>query len=398
MTPCDFIAIGLFWIGFGCPFFVFVLYPGFLFLGCHATPGKNNHNNGFNLPSISVLVVFRNSQDLLEEKIKNFSALDYPKEKLELIMVSDGSTDRSIEIIEMAKSLPIKLYNLYNHQGKISGLNFGVEKCSNDIILFSDADAILEIYALRKIVRHFCNPLIGGVCGKRLINEGLSKTQAGQEKFIQWDTMIKSLEMKSGISITSNDGKIYAIRKRLFLPVRPGVTDDAYIALSIIQQKYRFVFEPKAIAFIKKPSRYTMHELVRRKRIVSTSLTGLKHHIGLFNPFKYGFFSFGLFINKVLRRMIPFALILILLTSLILSLNNYIAATLFFRLQITGYMFFLLYPAIISRLPDNPFWVQIIKKLGSIGYFFCVGMAGTFIGVLTFLSGRKISKWEPIKK
>jgi len=390
----------LFGFCLGSLFIVFLGYPLFLYLIWFASPRKKERRpSRFKKdPNISLLVVFRNADTLIEKKIENYRALEYPRDKVELVLVSDGSTDGSEKIARAYGTDTIRFYHFENHQGKTDCLNFGVTKCKGQIVLFSDVDAILDASALKILAPYFNDPKIGGVCGRRVVHENISKIQSGQLKYIQWDTMIKQLELRCGMSITSHDGKIYAIRKTLFTPVEPGVTDDAYISLAITGQGFRFVFDPDAVALIKMPSRDTGHELIRRKRIVSSSLNGLKINRKLFNPFKFGLFSIGLFINKVVRRLLPFALLLLLFSSWALSLHNYYWVRLFFWCQVGGYLFFGAYPLLIFRLPDRLKWIRPMKRLSSLGYFFCVGMAGTFLGVISFISGEKIIKWDPIKK
>ncbi len=117
-------------------------------------------------------------------------------------------------------------------------------------------------------------------------------------KYIQWDSWIKWLETRSGINITSHDGKLYAIRKTLFKQVPEGVTDDAFLSLAVIGQGYRFVFDPQATASIRVPARNGRHELKRRIRIVSRSLNGLKMNRRLLNPFRFGFFPWDCLSTK----------------------------------------------------------------------------------------------------
>ncbi|MBA3009090.1 MAG: glycosyltransferase [Proteobacteria bacterium] len=400
MDLFNFLLFSLFFLCLGSLFIVFLGYPVFLYMVSIISPGKKEcrPSQFTEDPSISLLVVFRNADSLIEKKIENYLALAYPRDKVELVLVSDGSTDGSDKIARACESDTIQFYQFDTHQGKTECLNFGVTKCKGQIILFSDVDAILDGAALKILSQYFNDPKIGGVCGRRVVHENISKIQSGQLKYIQWDTMIKQLELRCGMSITSHDGKIYAIRKKLFTPVEPGVTDDAYISLAIIGQGFKFVFNSDAIAWIKMPSRNTGHELTRRKRIVSTSLNGLRINRKLFNPFKFGLFSIGLFINKVMRRLLPFALILLLLSSCLLSFGNYPLVGLFFWCQVCGYLFFCAYPLLIIRLPDRLKWIRRMKRFSSLGYFFCVGMAGTFLGVISFISGEKIIKWDPIKK
>jgi poly-beta-1,6-N-acetyl-D-glucosamine synthase len=327
----------------------------------------------------------------------NFHQLDYPKEKIELILISDGSTDKSLDLVKPYLSSSIRLFHFSDHKGKTHGLNLGVEHSRGDILVFSDADALLDRRSMNIFSRYFSDSAIGGVCGQRSFGEDSSHIKSGQMKYVKWDSWIKLLETEIGISITSHDGKLYAIRKKLFKTVPEGVTDDAYISLSVISQNYRFIFDPGAIAYISIPSRNCRHELKRRVRIVVRSLNGLKMNKKLLNPYQYGVFALGLLINKVLRRILPVCMVFLLVFSYMLSKNGMILATIALWVQLTGYAVSLTHPFFCIRVISNHTMGRYLKKISETGLFFCLGMLGTFIGLLLFLSGKKVTKWEPEK-
>lgn len=400
----DMLVDGLWWTAFltgtGMCFLVFIGYPVILFLLSRIFPQRKQISVSGNAveKSVSMLVVFRNADSLIEKKIHNFLHIDYPLDRLELILVSDGSTDASRQMAAAAENQDrrIRFFHFDAHQGKIACLNFGITRCRGEIVVLTDVDATLNQKSIKTLCAHFEVESVGGVCGRRAVKETRSKIREGQKKFIRWDTRIKELEMDNTLSITSHEGKLYAVRKSLYTEIPPGVTDDAFLSLSIVRQGFRFVFDPDAIAFIHAPSRDTRHELMRRKRIVSTSLNGLWINRSLFNWRRYGFFSAGLFINKVLRRMIPVFLILVFVSSF--ALSDYLSMAVFFWLQVMGYGCFLSYPLIWVRLPETVPGFGWAKKVAGVGYFFCVGMAGTLWGCIHFFSKEKISKWDPIKE
>ncbi len=320
MTLPDTVLIAVFFFSVACVLLVFVGYPVLLLIFSLQRKDRNRHHPELKyFPFFSIIVVFRNAEALIQYKIENFLNLDYPKDKLELILISDGSTDQSLNVIKPYLSSYIHLFHFNDHKGKHHGLNFGVEKSRGDILVFSDADAFLDSRSIQIFSGYFSDTDMGGVCGQRVFGRTDSSIEFGQMRYIQWDSWIKWLETRNGINITSHDGKLYAIRKTLFNQIPEGVTDDAFLSLAVIGQGYRFVFDPRAIASIKIPARNGRHELKRRIRIVSRSLNGLKINRRLLNPLRFGFFSLGLFINKVLRRSVPFCLVLILVCSYLLS-------------------------------------------------------------------------------
>ena len=281
----------------------FIIYP-LLILVTSVLIHKKTIRNSPKKPSVSMIIVVRNGEDLIRDKIENTIFLNFPSDQFEIIIYSDGSTDRTVEIIKPFLNDRIHLYSCEEHVGKIHGLNKAVAKSKGEIIIFSDADAILDRKAVLSITEHFSDPQIGGVCGRRIIGERKKLFAEAQGQYFSFDTWTKNMESRSG-SITSNDGKLFAIRRELCSPVPPGVTDDLYMALNIIKKKKRFVFEPGAQAFVRLPSRSVKHEIERRRRIVSTSLMGIFLLRDVLNPFKYGLYSINLFLNKILRRLLP---------------------------------------------------------------------------------------------
>ena len=183
------------------------------------------------------------------------------------------STDATEQILRELESNRVKIFLLDEHRGKQEALNLAVSHCKGDILLFTDADAMLDARAAKLLVKHFIDKNVGGVVGQRRILDKNGKMKTAQKNYIQIDSLIKALESNYG-STTSNDGKIYAIRRRLFLGVEKAVTDDLYVCMSILRQGYMFKYEPDAIAKIATPSRNSKHEISRRRRIVGRSLYG----------------------------------------------------------------------------------------------------------------------------
>lgn len=342
-------------------------------------------------PPVTLVVAVRNGEHLLEAKISNCLALDYPADRLELLFVSDGSNDRTEEIIRTHESERLKLIALQPHHGKSAALNEAIPLCSGLLVAFSDVDAILEKSALLNLVRHFANPTVGGVCGLRVIAEEGRQIGAPQRTYIGFDTRIKILESRLG-SIASNEGKLYVIRKELFQPIDKAAMDDLWVCLGVIRQHFRFLFEPEAKAYIKLPARSPQHEVTRRRRMTQLSLRCLFLMKAVFNPFRYGALSLRLAINKVVRRMLPLAMLLLLATSLILVFYH----PLFLLFLLPQLLF---YGAAATRMRARhaeggrgPF-----GKVAWTAYYFCLGNIGVLLGVMDFTLGRRSIGWDPKK-
>lgn len=342
--------------------------------------------------TVSVIIVVRNGEDIIGRKMENTLSLRYPSDRYEIIIYSDGSTDGTERAATPYLSERVRFVASPFHKGKISGMNAAVRQASGDILVFSDADALLEPDAVLRLLQHFSDPEIGGVCGRRVIGERSHALGKAQGSFIAFDSAVKVIESRRG-SISSNDGKLYAIRRELYREIPEGVTDDLYVCLSVVGQQYRFIFEPEARASIPVPSRSAAHEVVRRRRIVSTSLRGIWLMRRLLNPFSYGLFAFQLAVNKVLRRLLPVFLLILFPGSGWLARDHSFFAVLF-GLQGFFYLSGLLYWFLLRHLPEIP----LLTKVCSTAFYFCLGNYGTLRGVADFLLGRQPVRWTPLKR
>ncbi len=382
---------GSFLISFGAVGILTVVfvYPLALLLSSRRTPIAPLPDPS-DWPSVAVITAARNAAALLEAKIKNFRALDYPPECLTLLIASDASTDETRRIVTAVADPRIRLVEQEKRCGKAAAMNRAVEQTDVDLLLFSDADARLAPDAVRKLARHFKNSQVGGVCGLRASARSAARLRDAQQTYIHLDSALKKIESAHG-RISSSDGKIHMIRRALFAPIPPDVTDDLYTALSVISQGYRFLFEPEAVAEVNVPSRDALHEIQRRRRIVTRSLTGILRMRRVLNPVRFGWFSIGLLINKVGRRLLPFFLLMLAVGVLRAILTASIAAPVLFGavvlllgIAVCGLVLFLLQSA---RL----------LKLIRLAQYVLAGFVGTGWGVIDFLCGRRVSVWEPKK-
>ena len=273
-------------------------------------------------------------------------------------------------------------------------MNKAVQESTGDILIFSDVDSIINKDALRKLVRHFSEDNIGGVCGQRTIRSDNSRLRSAQTRYLAFDNLIKGMEGKVA-SLTSNEGKLYAIRRKLFKPIDPAATDDLYNCLSVVEAGYRFVFDPDARMYILSPSRNAGHEVDRRRRVVTRSLHGISQHRKLLNPKLYGWYSLSLSINKVLRRCLPLMLIGLFVSSFFLAQQSPLILALFL-LQAAFYCTALLYPLTKRYNPSGKPGRMIKKPIALVAYFL-LGNYGTLLGLTDFLRGKRVEKWTPVK-
>ncbi|MBN1867491.1 glycosyltransferase [Candidatus Sumerlaeota bacterium] len=392
MTPWNATATALFLVSVFGATANFIFYPAAVFLSCALRRRKAPPRSG-ELPRVAMIVVVRNGEALIEDKIRNSLSLDYPPDKFELLVYSDGSTDRTETIAREFESDRLRIIASGEHHGKIRGLNEAAAACSADILVFSDADAALSRDALRRLVERFADPTVGGCCGQRAIRERDGRMTHAQGFYVRFDSFLKRLESRSG-SVTSNDGKLYAVRRALLQPIADAVTDDSFVLLCVVKQGFRFVFENKALARIPAPARDADHELERRRRITSQSLRGIWLCREVLNPFRHGVFSANLFVNKIVRRLLPVSLVLLFVsTAMLIRVSQ-----LFLFLLLAQAAF---YALAICRWPlRNRSFLEhsgVLDRASSLAFYFCLGNLGMLGGLADFLRGRSVAKWNPLK-
>lgn len=206
---------------------VFILYPLLLFfLGCFRRKAVPADPEAW--PSVSLITVVRNAEDLISGKIENTLALDYPPDKLEMVVFSDGGPiDATTECVGRDVPDRVRFFESSEHSGKNACLNLAVREARGDILVFSDADAQLDKSAIKLLLRWFSDSKIGGVVGRRVIAEKGREWVHAQEDYIRLDSAVKVLESRIG-SVSSNDGKLYAVRANLWHPFPLAVTDDLF--------------------------------------------------------------------------------------------------------------------------------------------------------------------------
>ena len=349
--------------------------------------GKKKLNISPVSPAISLITIVRDGDDIIRKKIENSLSLDYPSNDYEIIIFSDGPF-RSVEGGVKGINHPrIILKSSEQHQGKNSALNEAVRIALGEVIVFSDADAMLGKDAIMNLAKYFSDESIGGVCGRIIIIDDKADLSRAQKTYYSFDSDIKKYESEIG-SVTSNYGVISAVRKRLIQPIPLTVTDDLFIAMSVVEQGFRFVFESGAIAFMKAPSRKPRDEISRRRRIVVRSLSGIMIKRKVLNPYHYGLFSINLLLNKVLRRLLPIFLAALFSSNLFL-LFSYPGLLYVLLAQILFYLSAVLYYILSEVFRKKIFANSFLETI----FYFCMGNIGTFMGLIDFLKGKRVVKW-----
>ena len=377
----------LFWICLGLIAYTYVLFPILIIIRGWVWPRPYKSEEMKPLPLMSVIIAAYNEEKSIGEKLENVFSLDYPHDRLEVVIASDGSTDRTDEVIKNFEGSGIKLLSL-PRQGKASALNAAVSASNGEILVFSDANSIYKADALRALIRPFADPIVGGVAGNQsyLKKIGKSSVGVGERSYWSFDRLMKESESKAGSTISAT-GAIYAIRRSLFQNVMEGVTDDFYTSTGVISQGLRLVFAADAIAF-EHPASTSKVEFGRKVRIITRGLRAIFiARSALLNPFRFGFYAIQLFSHKVLRRLIVFPLLLLFFVTPFLWTTH-----LFYKFMMLGQLAFYSLGALGLLL--NGTRLGRLKIL-TIPFYFCLVNAAVVVATVNIYQGRQIKRWEP---
>jgi len=364
---------------------VYIGYPLVLKLLSLITPKKVPLVDEDFLPEVSLLISCYNEADVVDEKIQNSLAIDYPKDKITIVIISDGSDDGTDEIAHSYSSQGVKLIRQEGRLGKTSAINLAMEQVTSDIVVFSDANAMYKPEAIKKLVRNFADENVGYVVGAALYTDGKTSSAAASEN-IYWKYELALKTMESNLhSVVGGDGAIYAIRKSLYITLDAKDINDFVNPLQIIEQGYRGIFEPNAICLEETAGDFSK-EAKRKQRIVNRSFRGLMKVKAVLNPFKYGFFSFEVISHKLLRWLMPVFIGLFAVGSIYLG---YQQLDFFKTTSILGIIF--LWLAQVGYLKAEQ---TKISKVFFIPYYFLMVNYYSLMGVITAIAGNIQVTWS----
>ena len=289
----------IFWVSFGVLLYVFAGYP-LVLRAIVWVRGARAVRRGPALPRVSMIISAYNEAATIAEKLRNTLALDYPRELLEVVVVSDASEDGTDEIVRGFADQGVRLHRQAERGGKTAGLNAAVPTLAGDVVVFSDANAMYQPDALRMLVRNFSDPAVGCVTGEARYKQHVATAaEAGEMAYWDYEIHIKRMETAVG-SMVGGDGAIYAIRAGLWRTLPADAINDFLNPLQIVAAGWRAVYEPEAICY-EEAAGTTRREYRRRVRIVSRSWRAIFQEPQVLNPFRVGLFSLSVFSHKLLR-------------------------------------------------------------------------------------------------
>jgi cellulose synthase/poly-beta-1,6-N-acetylglucosamine synthase-like glycosyltransferase len=329
-------------------------------------------------PSVSVLISVYNEEKHIVTRIENLFALDYPRDKLEILIGSDGSTDRTNELVRTFPDARVKLLVFEQRGGKPGVLNRLVPQAHGELLVFSDANAMFGSDTLRKLARHFASPQIGGVCGRLVFHGGKSETDEGP--YWKLETYLKARESALDSCLGAN-GAIYAIRKSHW----PGIPDNTFvddfvIGMRVREGGHRMIYDTEAVATEELPQSVG-HEMTRRIRIGAGDFQALFLCWRSLLPWR-GFYSIAFWSHKVLRWFAPFLMITALVSNV--ALLPHPLFTVLLALQLAFYSL-ALFGAFLRR--------RKIVLFSAPYYFVTINLALLF-GFFRFMTGTQQAAWK----
>lgn len=344
--------------------------------------GENRHpeHKAGPLPTVSLVVAAYNEVSCIRQKLENSLALDYPADRFELVVGSDGSTDGTDDIVRECADRRVRL-SPAPRAGKTTVLNRCIPAAQGDIIVLSDANTMIEPEAIQALVRHFEDPEVGAVCGKlRLYNP--TKKDYEESAYWNYESLIKFYEGKRGAVVGANGG-LYAIRRRLFTQLPPStIVDDFVIPLRILEQGYKVVYEAGAVAHEETTEDYGK-EFGRRARIAAGNFQSLRMVPGLLLP-TAGFPAFAFWSHKMLRWCAPALMAVALMANLFLLDSVFYRLTLF--MQVMFYALAYLGKAGVLKGTG--------RRIASIAYYFVTMNLAIVVGFWRFLRNAQKAAWD----
>jgi cellulose synthase/poly-beta-1,6-N-acetylglucosamine synthase-like glycosyltransferase len=380
----------VFWISVGLVVLAYVGYPLAIYaasrlFGRRPTPPRDASNDGSNCPSVSVLVSALNEEKMIAERIENNLAQDYPADRLEIVVASDGSTDRTASIVrEFAERYPgrVRLFDYPVRRGKATVLNESIPALASEIVVLSDANTFFEPPAIRRLVRWFDDPQVGVVCGKLLLVDPRSGKNV-DSLYWRYENFLKACEGRLGALLGSN-GAIYALRRERYVPIAGDtIIDDFMIPLLIrLRHGLRTVYDVEAIANEETPPDVSA-EFRRRSRIGAGGFQSLTRLWPLLSP-AYGWTSFAFWSHKVLRWLCPAFMALALLSNLLLLAQP------LYRWLLAAQVAFYLAAILGNFVPGNHLAARLLRLTT---LFLSMNLA-LAVGFWRWIAGRQRGTWQ----
>lgn len=375
----------VFWTCITLMGYAYAGYPVLVFLASRIRPKPIRR--GEIEPTVTILITAYNEEDAIREKLENTLRIEYPRNKFEILVASDGSTDGTDKIVREFEDRGVKLFRKEGRVGKTETQNAAIERATGEIVLFSDATTAYRPDVFRTVLPYFADESVGCVAGRLIyVDEEDTNVGKGAQSYWGYETAIKVAESKT-CSLIGASGCLYAVRRSAYQPLYPEACSDFLICTSLYRQGLRSVFAPEAVC-TEETNRDAVHELNMRVRVISQTYTDLWRNRDMLNPFKSGFFAIELISHKLLRYSVPFILFAAYLASIVLATQSPV------------YMLIL---ALQSAFYGTAAIGWIVERMGrrsgflAMPLYFVLANLASVVAFYKFLRGETYARWEPIR-
>lgn len=334
------------------------------------------------LPSVSLLIAAHDEERWIRQRVENALTQSYPRDKLEIVVASDGSTDSTAEIVRDFVEMGVRLLDFRENRGKATVLNQSVSECRSEFVVFSDANTFFDTNAVRNLVRWFVDPSIGAVCGRLVLTDPITGRNV-DSVYWKYETFLKKCESRLGALLGAN-GAIYALRREDFIPIPADtIVDDFVIPLVVrLRTGKQIIYDADAVAWEECPPEIG-DEFRRRSRIGAGGFQSIFRLLPLLSPTR-GWIAFTFLSHKLLRWLCPFLLIVALLANLVcLDMRGY---KVLFLLQLLFYA--------IATLGNLVPGSGIASKLIRLPAMFTSMNLALLCGFWRWMSGRQRGIWQ----
>lgn len=340
-------------------------------------------------PDVSFVITAHNEEKRIGGKIENTLAQDYPNDKMEIIVASDCSTDRTDEIVKSYQPMGIILLRAPKGKGKENAQKYAVDRATGDILIFSDVATILQPEAVSTIVRNFYDQAVGCVSS---IDKFIEKdgTLSGEGAYVKYEMTLRALESKVN-TLVGLSGSFFAARRAVCQEWASDLQSDFNTVLNSVKIGLKAISDPDSIGYYKNVAD-ERKEFERKVRTVIRGISVFMKSLSLLNPLKYGLFSWQLLSHKLCRWLVPFAMIILLLSNILLVSFHSRPFTVWTSFLILQVLFYLL--AIVGSVCKT----FASKSLVRIPLFFVTVNISIFIAWLKYFNGTRIVSWKPSQR
>lgn len=347
-------------------------------------------------PEITLFVAAYNEKDYVDRKVKNSLELEYPREKIKQLWVTDGSDDGTPDLLRKYSEQGVEVQHKDERGGKIGAMNRGMQFVKTPIVIFSDGNTILGKESIRRIVNLFSDPKVGCVSGEKRIYSKEKDTAAGTEGiYWKYESTLKKWDAEL-YSVVGAAGELFAVRTELFREVeKDTLLDDFIISLRIAMDGKTIQYDPRAYA-IETSSASVKEELKRKIRISAGGIQSVIRLKKLLNIFKYGILSFQYISHRVLRwTLAPLFLPLVFILNLaITSMQGFLNFSSIYTWTFWGQLLFYIM-ALLGWYLENR---QIKIKALFVPYYFFIMNLSVYLGLRRYLKGQQSVQWERAKR